>query len=267
MNIDSITKKITNNMNETNPITIYNIVMIILYLLFLIILINYSFKFNEDQTSIVEVIKDNIAKLAGIITFKNAEDEVNIIKMLTIYIVIGMVIYLIILNLYRKINHPDGIIKSYTDGNVYESFTVAFVFSSSILLTTAIKNKPNYFAALIAFLFIFCKSQIIMDSGKVPFNIFNNIMIFIFSIVPLIGFFIQKIYYFKSTNSFLGSFRNDISKNIFLAIINTIQTNIVLSILLKKYDKSPMSIYKMFIKFNLYNYLFNLMISENGSIF
>lgn len=269
MNIDSISKNITNNVNSTNPVIIYNVVMLILFILFIILLTTYSFTTSDyyNEISFGELIKDNIEKLAGNVTLKDEDTKVNIIKVWTIYIVIGLVIYLTILNIYRKINHPGGIIKSYIDNHVYESFIVAFVFSTSVLLTTAIKNKPNYFAALIAFLLIFCKSQIIMDSSKVPFNFLNNSVIFALSGVTLIGFIVEFICYYKSTGSFMGSFLEDIPKNTFIAVINTIQTNIVLSILLKKYDNSPTTIYKMFIKFNLYGYIFNLMTSEHGSIF
>jgi len=265
MNLDSINNKLTKEINKTKPQLIYNIVMIILYSVFIIFLTKYSFTSDNKSLSVLGIFKENIEKLAGNITTNN-KTEVNIIKVWTIYVILALILYLTILNTYRKISHPGGIVKSYKENSVYESFTVAFVFSSSVLLTTAILKKPNYFGALIAFLLIFCKSQLLMDSGKVKFNVFDNIIIYALSIVPLIGYIAKKIYYWKSDSPLFGSFGDNIMQNTFIAVINTIQTNIVLSILLKKYDSSPMTIYAMFIKFNLYGYIFSLMTSETGSI-
>lgn len=265
MNLNSINKKLTDKVNKTKPQLIYNIVMIILYSVFIIFLTKYSFTSDNKSLSVLDIFKENIEKLAGNIT-TNSKTEVNIIRVWTIYVILGLILYLTILNIYRKISHPGGIVKSYKENSVYESFTVAFVFSSSVLLTTAIQKKPNYFGALIAFILIFCNSQLLMDSGKVKFNVFNNIIIYALSIVPFIGYIANKIYYQKSDSPLFGSFGNNIMQNTFIAIINTIQTNIVLSIILKKYDSSPMTIYTMFIKFNLYGYIFSLMTSENGSV-
>jgi hypothetical protein len=217
-------------------------------------------------------IPTNIEDIAGKINIDDVE-QTNMIKVFMIYIIIGLILFLIISNIAKNISNPKLIAKSFSIRSLYESFIVAFVFSLTVLITTSIKNQPNYFYSLVAFILVFCKSQIIRDVKILQKPNLNYILTIILFAIPIIGLIVEKIYYRNSSGSIIESFGSDLIKNSFIAMANTILIHLILNITNRKNKENKTqtnimeSILMIFFQVNLYNYAFNLSTSENGNFF
>ena len=255
---------------------IFRIVMIILCLFYFGLLTTLSLK-NDDSGSddgekkyFFLKIQDKIEDLAGKIKV-GEEEQVNTIKVWMIYIIMALVIFLTITNISNKMSDPKASARAFSISNIYESFTVAFIFSLTVLITSSIRGKPNYFNSLLAFVLIFCKSQIIRDMNRFSFSNLNNYLIMALFAIPTIGSIVEKVYYQKSFGEVFDTFKEDFVKNSFIAVINTVLANIVLNVMTAKKKKNNLptmnKILTLFFQFNLYGYMFNLTTSETGNIF
>ena len=260
---------------------ILRIIMIILCIFYFGLLTKLSFGLDNSENSdnsdpkvsqyLLFRIPTNIEDIAGKINIDDVE-QTNMIKVFMIYIIIGLILFLIISNFVKKISNPKLIAKSFSIRSLYESFIVAFVFSLTVLITTSIKNQPNYFYSLVAFILVFCKSQIIRDVKILQKPNLNYILTMILFAIPIIGLIVEKIYYRNSSGSIIESFSSDLIKNSFIAMTNTILIHLILNITNRKNENKTQtnimeSILMIFFQVNLYNYAFNLSTSENGSFF
>jgi hypothetical protein len=248
---------------------IFKIVMIILCVIYFGLLSTLSLQKDDSNESdskyLLMRIQKKIESLAGTVTIEGIKQS-NTIKVWMIYIIIGLIIFLTITNLSKSMADPINSAKSFSVGNLYESFTVAFTFSLTVLLTSSIKGTPNYFNSLIAFMLVFCKSQIVRNLNKIKYSNLNNYLVIALFALPTIGSVVEKIYYKKSLSSMFESFGEDMIKNSFVAIINTVLSSMVLNNITRK-KKSMSTMVKLFFQFNLYSYMFNLTTSENANIF
>jgi hypothetical protein len=115
---------------------------------------------------------------------------------------------------------------------------------------------------------VYFKSQLIKDIDNYKISNINYYLTMGLFATPIIGTLVDKIYHSK-TNSFFGSFGEDIVKNSFIALINASLTNIIMRTIYKKQRKNKSFSYevRIFFQFCLYNYIFNLTTSDNGFIF
>jgi hypothetical protein len=248
----------------------FKILMIMLCVIYSGLLTSLSLKIDDtnniDSKYFFVRIQNRIESLAGTVTI-NGNKQLNSIKIWMINIIIGLMIFLTISNISKNMADPKKSTKSFDISNLYESFTVAFTFSLTVLLTSSVRGKPNYFNSLIAFFLVFCKSQIVRDLDNMKFSNLNNYLVIALFTIPTIGSIIEKIYYKKSFGNIFNSFSKDFIKNSFVAIINTVLSSMVLQNITKKNKKSMSKMVKLFFQFNLYGYMFNLTTSENSNIF
>ena len=198
--------------------------------------------------------------------FSSEDNDPNIVKIWMVYIILGLFIGLIFINLYQGITNVSTSFKSISSERLYECFAIAFIFSMNILISTYIKGEPKYNIAMIGFVYIFFMafqlSSPTIETDKTTYNLTFGLMI-----IPIIGSFISKIYYWNHIKSIITIFSEEIAKNIFLTSINMGTTNIIINSILNKPSKVLKNKHLVYLNILMTHFILNMISNSDSGLF
>ena len=198
--------------------------------------------------------------------FSSDDNDPNIIKIWMIYIILGLFVGLILINLYQGITNMSTSIKSFSSERFYECFAIAFIFSMNILISTHIKSEPKYHIAMIGFIYIFFMafqlSSPTIESDKSTYNLTIGLII-----IPIIGSLISKIYYWSHVKSIITIFSEELLKNVFLTSINIGTTNIIINSILNKSSQTLKNKQLIYLNILMTHFIMNMLSNPDSGLF
>ena len=217
-----------------------------------------------DKNWFFNNINDFANSMAG--KFSPDDNDPNIIKIWMIYIILGLFVGLILINLYQGITNMGTTLKTFSTERLYECFAIAFVFSMNILISTYIKGEPKYHIAMIGFIYIFFMafqlSSPTIDSDRSTYNLTLGLMF-----IPIIGSLISKIYYWSHIKSIISIFSEELLKNLFLTSINMGTTNIIINSILNKPSQTLKNKQLIYLNILMTHFIMNMLSNPDSGLF
>ena len=243
------------------------IIFIILSLVYLFILLAMNntglsfdiFKNITDKLNVFTNITDKLNVLKNNITdsISNTSTELNINQnkwFVLIVITIALGVILIMRNIYKIYKSKRKTNFNRLLNRLNDSFFVAFIFSLSVLISSSIRDKPNYKMTMITFIIIFLKSFVVKGFDKFESNNIFHYLVFALLIIPLLSMFMNE-------NNMSFEFNKT---NLIISIINACISSLAMKTLI---NNKQISVISILIQLSYYTYLFNITTSSDSNMY